>query len=266
MITDRLSLGNNCSGNFRRVIPVVKWRAMNAKQNRLKNLRALIDSRFDGVAGRCADAVGVKRPQMSRWVTENSEVRQGIAEDSARQIEAKLGIERGSLDQDVVLLSSYLHDDVAVTSSLPQTKEQREEIRIMQFETGGAMGSGVLLRDQPGVINSWSVSQEWLSKNVRSHSGASNLTIVTGFGDSMRPKFNPGDPLLVDCGVRSVEFDAIYFFRVEKEGFIKRLQRIPGEGIRVISDNKDYESWTIKAGMDFEVFGRVLKIWKGEDF
>lgn len=144
--------------------------------------------------------------------------------------------------------------------------DQSDEVEISQFDTGGSMGNGVLLRDQPGVIQSWRVSPEWLQKNVRHHSGADNLCIVTGFGDSMRGMFEPGDPLLVDSGVRSVEFDAIYFFRVEGEGFIKRLQRIPGEGIRAISENKAYESWTIKPGMDFEVFGRVLKAWKSEDY
>lgn len=149
---------------------------------------------------------------------------------------------------------------------LSYSKPTNDEIEIRQFNTGGSMGVGVLLRDQPGVIQSWRVSPEWLDKNVRSHTGADNLCIVTGFGDSMRGMFEPGDPLIVDTGVRSVEFDAIYFFRVDGEGFIKRLQRIPGEGIRAISENKAYESWTIKPDMDFEVFGRVLKAWKSEDY
>jgi phage repressor protein C with HTH and peptisase S24 domain len=145
-------------------------------------------------------------------------------------------------------------------------KNKPDEFVIPQFETGGAMGGGLLLRDQPGVIKGWSVNQEWVQKNVKSHTGAANLCIVTGFGDSMKGMFNPGDPLLVDRGVVAVDYDAVYFFRVEAEGFIKRLQRIPGEGIRVLSENKKYESWTIKSGMDFEVFGRVLKAWQGEDF
>lgn len=128
------------------------------------------------------------------------------------------------------------------------------------------MGNGLVLRDQPGVIQSWVVSEEWIDKNIKSHTGAANLCIVTGFGDSMKGMFNSGDPLVVDRGIRSVDFDAVYFFRVENEGFIKRLQRIPGEGVRVISENKKYESWTIKRDMDFEVFGRVVKAWQGEDF
>lgn len=128
------------------------------------------------------------------------------------------------------------------------------------------MGGGLILRDQPGLIHSWSVNSEWMQKNVRNASATKNLCIVTGFGDSMRPLYNPGDPLLVDRGVNSVEFETVYFFRVGDEGFIKRLQRIPGQGIRVISDNKIYEAWTITKDMDFEVFGRVLKIWRGEEF
>ena len=144
--------------------------------------------------------------------------------------------------------------------------QKPDELVIPQFKTGGSMGSGLLLRDQPGVIRGWSVNQEWLSKNIKSHTGANNLCIVTGFGDSMKGMFNSGDPLVVDRGVTTVEFDAVYFFRVGDEGFIKRLQRIPGEGLRVLSENKKYESWTIRPGMDFEVFGRVLKAWQGEEF
>ncbi|AZY49609.1 LexA family transcriptional regulator [Bordetella avium] len=141
-----------------------------------------------------------------------------------------------------------------------------DDIPIPQFDTGGKMGNGLELRDQPGMIKSWHVDPEWLHKNVRGASSATNLCIVTGFGDSMRPMFNPGDPLLVDRGVTTVEYDAVYFFRVHDEGFIKRLQRIPGRGLTAISENRAYEPWVIDAAMDFEVFGRVLKVWRSEDF
>lgn len=141
-----------------------------------------------------------------------------------------------------------------------------EMMHIPQYATGGAMGHGLILRDQPGIIKGWTVNQEWLQKNARNYTAAKNLAIVTGFGDSMRPIYQPGDPLLVDTGVVSVDFDGIYFFRVGDEGFVKRLQRIPGEGIVAISENKAYRDWTIKPDMDFEVFGRVIKAWCGQDY
>lgn len=138
---------------------------------------------------------------------------------------------------------------------------------IPQYDTGGRMGhSGLVLRDQPGEIMGWDVSPEWLRKNVPNCTTPKNLAIVTGFGDSMRPLYNPGDPLLVDRGVTSVDFDAIYFFRVGDEGFIKRLQRIPGNGILAISENSSYRDWTITKDMDFQVFARVIKVWRGDDF
>lgn len=158
-----------------------------------------------------------------------------------------------------------------VLSFSRKVQEQEEDnsasISISQYkDVSGSMGSGVLLRDQPGEIQNWRVTPDWISKNVRNHTGVNNLCIVTGFGDSMRGMYNPGDPLLVDKGINSVEFDAVYFFRVDGEGFIKTLQRIPGVGLRAISANKDYETWTITPDMDFEVLARVIKVWESTDF
>ena len=151
-------------------------------------------------------------------------------------------------------------------SSHPDNGQGGASIEIHQFDTGGAMGGGLVLRDQPGLIRSWQVNEEWMQKNVRNVSAIKNLAIVTGFGDSMRPMFNPGDPLLVDTGVKTVDFESVYFFRVGDEGFVKRLQRIPGQGILVISENQSYRDWTVTKDMDFEVFARVIKVWRGEDF
>lgn len=142
-------------------------------------------------------------------------------------------------------------------------------VQIRRFDTGGAMGHGLELRDQPGIIETLRVNNEWINKNLKNYTSIKNLCVVTGFGDSMRPMFNPGDPLIVDIGVKSVEFDAVYFFRVGNEGFIKRLQRIPTEDgllIRAKSENSSYDTWDITQKMNFEVFGRILKVWRSEDF
>lgn len=151
--------------------------------------------------------------------------------------------------------------------ALDLAPQNAQQILIPHYpDIGGSMGGGLLLRDQPGEIQGWRVTTEWISKNVKSHTGAGNLRVVTGFGDSMRPLYNPGDPLLVDAGVKTVEFDSIYFFRIGDEGFIKRLQRVPGQGLLAISENKSYRDWVITPEMDFEVFARVIKVWCGSDF
>jgi hypothetical protein len=158
---------------------------------------------------------------------------------------------------------------VTVLSSAHETNKDESDIVIPQFDTGGAMGSGLVLQEQPGIIKEWRVSDDWVRHNVHRITSPKNLAIVTGFGPSMQPVFNPGDPLLVDRGITRADVDGIYFFRVGTEGFVKQLQRIPtpnGLVLRAKSYNPLYDPFDIVEGMDFEVFARVVKVWKGEEF
>jgi phage repressor protein C with HTH and peptisase S24 domain len=155
---------------------------------------------------------------------------------------------------------------VVIASFEEQQKNKRRGIVIEQYDALGSMGQGVVLRDQSGVISEWQVSEDWVRLNIKHYTKLENLKIVTGFGDSMIGMFNSGDPLIIDVGVKVVDRDSPYFFRVGNEGFIKRLQRVPGVGLRAISTNKEYETWTITEDMDFEVFGIVLKSWNSVNY
>lgn len=217
---------------------------------RRKRLKELVD-----IAGNPA-----KFEKLHPSITANY-VRQVISgyapfgERAARKIEKTLNLPAGWLDSPI--------------ESEAHIREDAYEIVIKQYDASGSMGSGVVLRDQPGVIKKISVSKEWLHKNVKSFTNTQNLCIVTGFGDSMQPLYNSGDPLLVDVGIKTVEYDGVYFFRISTEGYIKRLQRIPtrnGLVIRAKSDNTPkYDSFDITEDMDFEVFGVVLKVWQSTD-
>lgn len=156
-----------------------------------------------------------------------------------------------------------------------KVKDRNEDadLTIAQFDTGGSMGNGFNLLDHPpGLIKSWKVDQEWLRLNVPVHTGVKNLAIVTGFGPSMRPMFNPGDPLLVDTGVKVVDHEGVYFFRVGDEGYIKLIQRVPefnGPGVilRIISKNPDFPPYDLSPkNPHFEVLGKVLTVWRSEQF
>lgn len=195
----------------------------------------------------------------------------GMRKGTARKIEEAFRCSPGWLDTDHsyirATVESQKRDELVTISTARKSHEDQNVIVIAHYDTGGAMGEGgVILRDQPGLIESWTVTPEWIQKNIKNCSAAVNLCVITGFGDSMRPLYEPGDPLIVDTGVKQVDFDGIYFFRVGNEGFIKRLQRIPGEGLVAISENKAYRDWTIKPDMDLEIFGRVVKAWRSEDY
>lgn len=182
-----------------------------------------------------------------------------ITEKTVRSVHEKPGLS-GWFDHGVHTVGQLIasHED-----------DESQGFKIPQFDTGGSMGRGVLLRDQPGVIKSWTVSDSWLQQNVHRMSSVSNLCIVTGFGPSMQPLFNPGDPLLVDRGINRVDVDAVYFFRIGEEGFIKQVQRLYNGVdlvLRAKSYNPMYDPFDIPQTADFEVFGRVLKVWEGKEF
>lgn len=208
-----------------------------------------------------ARAAGVSDTSASHWINNTN----GISAAKARLVAEYLGVnpiwlENGTGAKQIKIGA---HDE---SSNVVSIKHKRDDVEIRQYkDVAGSMGHGVFLRDQPGEIQSWTVSAEWIRKNIPNHTGIENLAIVTGFGPSMRGMFNPGDPLLVDRGVRDVKQDAVFFFRIGDEGFIKILQRVPGVGIRAISKNKEFETWTITPDMDFEVFAKVLKVWQSED-
>lgn len=169
-------------------------------------------------------------------------------------------------------LLSSTHQATSITPSghfgTPTATQTAPDLVIPQYAAGGSMGNGLVLEEkQPGIIKSWHVDQEWLRLNVKSHTGAKNLCIVTGFGPSMRPLYNPGDPLLLDSGVKEVESEGVFFFRIGDHGYIKQLQRIPvgrETVIRAKSLNPTYDPFNITPDMDFEVFGKVLTVWKSE--
>lgn len=234
--------------------------AMDKYEQRRTHLQDLIDRLGKGAISHVAERIGKDPSYVSRLLyPESKSGFKRMGEDTADKITAAFpGWQTHG---------AHLITDTSTTyKAIAVSKNDAGVVHIPHYDTGGAMGHGVILRDQPGVIREWAVTDEWIQKNIRVITSAGNLLVVTGFGDSMRPIFQPGDPVMVDTGVRSVDHDGIYFFRVDDEGFVKRLQRIPGEGIVAISENKAYRDWTIKPGMDFEVFGRVVKAWCGYDY
>lgn len=195
----------------------------------------------------------------------------GMRKETARRIEESAKKPAGWLDVD------HASENDGPPPAAPAPYESPSEspgmppdLVITEYDTGGAMGHGYALEENPpGHIKAWRVTPEWLRMNVPVYSSLANLCIVTGFGPSMKPRYNPGDPLLCDRGFNKVDSDGVYFFRVDGHGFIKQLQRIPTENgliLRAKSFNPDYDPFDITSKMDFEVFGKILTVWRSEQF
>lgn len=94
---------------------------------------------------------------------------------------------------------------------------------------------------------------------------ATNLIELPVAGDSMSPELESGDSVLVDRSRTNIGGDGIYVIALDGLLYCKRLQLLPGRTLRVISINKDYETYDVQLpgedGQDehIEIIGRVVR-------
>ena len=245
MVTERLSFGNNSAGNSRAVSYMVEF-GMDVKRTRLLRLREVIESRFAGVAGRCADAVGVKRPQMSRWVTDNEEARQGIAEESARHIEAMLGLPRGWLDSS--------DEQSLATKEIDAEEAGFVPVRRVTFKLSAGV-TGFAVEAEDGETPPIFFRRDWFERGGYK---AEKLLAVRVSGDSMVPSLYDGDLVIVNTDDTRPRDGEAFAANYEGELVIKRV-RLDGGACWLDSDNRDQIRYRPRlCGEGCFILGRVI--------
>ena len=122
-------------------------------------------------------------------------------------------------------------------------------------------GNGSLIDGEP-VTRRLAFRRNWL--NFRGlHE--KDLVVVFAKGDSMEPTISDGNTIMVDRSNATPRDGGMYVIRVDDNLLVKRTQIVPGQGIQLISDNKDYPLMLVKPGdqASLEFIGRV--VWIGKD-
>ena len=137
-------------------------------------------------------------------------------------------------------------------------------VTIPRLDVSASMGRGISPPEgYIDVIRDITVHLDWLARRGVHYSKLENLAIITGDGDSMEGTFSVGASLLIDRGITEIKTDAIYVFTLDGDLFIKRLQRITGKSLSMISDNPIYRPIDLH-GEQLErmhVHARVLLAW-----
>ncbi|MGS0736142.1 XRE family transcriptional regulator [Pseudomonas sp. GG8] len=191
-----------------------------------------------------------------------------LGEKAAATLEAKIDLAPGTLVTPEDSASSDQTGKRPIDNVVPigtrKVMESLGFITIPHLNVTGSMGSGRVPPDhQVEVIRDITVHLDWLKTQGLAFSGIENLAIITGDGDSMDGTFRDGDSLLVDRGITEIRTDAVYVFTLDGHLFIKRLQRMTGGSLRMISDNPVYPAILIE-GADLEkvhIQARVLLVW-----
>jgi hypothetical protein len=192
-----------------------------------------------------------------------------LGEKAASSLEAKIQLAPGTL----VAPTQPVGDETDANAVHPVPPGKKKVMESLGFVTiphlnvAASMGSGNVPPDhQIEVIREITVHLDWIKTQGLAFSGIENLAIITGDGDSMNGTFRDGDSLLVDRGITDIRTDAVYVFTLDGDLFIKRLQRLTGGSLRMISDNPVYPAIMIE-GADLEkvhIQARVLLVWNAK--
>jgi phage repressor protein C with HTH and peptisase S24 domain len=120
----------------------------------------------------------------------------------------------------------------------------------------GTEGRGI----EGGAKEKYAFGRKWL----QSKGNFEDFILFAVRGDSMDPTITDGDVVLIDRSKKQVVVGDIYALRTENAVMVKRLQPMDANRIKVMSDNKLYESYEIDLGTgDIEIIGQV--IWIGRE-
>ena len=186
-----------------------------------------------------------------------------LGEKAALNLESKIGLTAGTLTTPPVEGTST--SAPANVVHLPtRASKDKNYVVIPHLDIAASMGHGKAAPEMHiEVIRDMTVHLDWLRVQGLSFSNTDNLAIITGDGDSMSGTFADGDALLVDRGISEVKTDAIYVFTLDGDLYIKRLQRMTGGLLRMISDNPAYPPIVIDESMieRMHIQARVLLAW-----
>lgn len=186
-----------------------------------------------------------------------------LGEKAALTLESKIGLAAGTLTSPQREEPSNKAPDNVVRLPKRLVKD-KNFVLIPHLDIAASMGPGRAAPDMYiEVIRDMTVHLDWLRMQGLNFSNLDNLAIITGDGDSMSGTFADGDALLVDRGITEVKTDAIYVFTLDGDLYIKRLQRLTGGQLRMISDNPIYPPITIDESMidRMHIQARVLLAW-----
>lgn len=170
------------------------------------------------------------------------------------------------LDSNLQTIQSSSDSGEQVNEILAQYGEDKEHhYRIDYLDVRAAAGmTGFINSDYPEIINQIYLSEDGLRELV-GRKNTNGICLINVPTDSMEPTIQKGDVILIDMNIKNYNGEGIYAFAIDDELYIKRLQKIPGQGIIAISDNKDkYEPFSItdKVYASTTFVGKFIRRWR----
>ena len=136
------------------------------------------------------------------------------------------------------------------------TLSDSEVIMIPRYSVRASAGNGAnVLNETP--VGYMAFMREWIDR----HELDPTMLFVIGIvGDSMEGKLHADDSILVNRNIQDISGGSAYVFRQDNDLLIKYLQRMPGNVLRVSSENQAYPPYDIDMNIhadSVEIIGQV---------
>lgn len=135
-----------------------------------------------------------------------------------------------------------------------------EFVFIPRYNLKAAAGHGATTEGEKPMF-SMAFRRYWVENYLRAT--PTDLSVISVKGDSMEGVLNDRDVILLNTSDTQAS-SGLYVLRVDGDLVVKRVQRLPGGILRVISANEAYATFDVdlnNAPADFGVIGRV--VWFG---
>ena len=161
----------------------------------------------------------------------------------------------GKLDSDAVPVNSC-----SCTDTLGNPVDLEEFVFIPRYNLKAAAGHGAAVAGEKPMF-SMSFRRYWIDNFLRID--PKDLSVLSVKGDSMEGVLNDRDVILVNHADTSPT-TGLYVLRIEGDLLVKRVQKLIGGRLKILSANESYEPFEVDTnnpGGDFAVVGRV--VWFG---
>ncbi|MCT4608626.1 MAG: helix-turn-helix transcriptional regulator [Pelagimonas sp.] len=146
------------------------------------------------------------------------------------------------------------------SSITPQ--EHEAFVPIPRFDVEASAGTGSLVAGEE-PLGVYTFRKSWLDRRALKQE---NLAVITVKGDSMEPDLFDGDRIVIDRSHTQLDDGSIYAVHFSDGLFVKRIQRLPGDRILLISSNSRYSQINLDRtdlvndldGGSFKIVGRVV--------
>ncbi|MCY0966168.1 LexA family transcriptional regulator [Parathalassolituus penaei] len=203
-----------------------------------------------------AREVGVSESVVRRW-------RDGTSEPSRKNLEA-IAKASGVNIEWLVLGTGSMTGAEAPQAAQDEAESIHDEYAFIPgYNIQVSAGHGTLAGSEE-VSRKLAFRRKWLKFKGLNEK---DLVVVFAKGDSMEPTISDNNTIMVDTSDKSPQDGRMYVIRVDGHLVVKRTSLVPGQGVLLISDNKDYPPHLVKfdgSNPDLEVVGRV--VWVGKDY